>query len=128
MSDCSKQPRLVDCCISDVNKLDRRRRRRRVLLTTRWTCRGEIEKCGVWDKVPEESTLILEIPKFPYSTVWDRGKEASMPKASSISPVALTQYRLVTDGRTDKRTHDNSIYRAGVASPGSKNNGVRKTE
>jgi len=41
-STCSKQPRLVDCRIGVVNKLDRRRRRRRVLLTTRSTCRGEI--------------------------------------------------------------------------------------
>ena len=40
---CSKQPRLTDCRIGVVNKLDRRRRRRRrVLLTTRSTCRGEI--------------------------------------------------------------------------------------
>jgi len=39
---CSKQPRLADCRIGVVNKLDRRRRRRRVLLTTRSTCRGEI--------------------------------------------------------------------------------------
>ena len=52
---CSKQPRLVDCRIGVVNKLDcRRRRRRRVLLTKRSTCRGEIfSKSGVWDKVPE---------------------------------------------------------------------------
>ena len=40
-STCSKQPRLVDCRIGVVNKLDRRRRRR-VLLTTRSTCRGEM--------------------------------------------------------------------------------------
>jgi len=37
-----KQPRLVDCRIGVVNKLDRRRRRRRVLLTTRSIRRGEI--------------------------------------------------------------------------------------
>ena len=42
-STCCKQPRLVDCRIGVVNKLDRPRRRRRVLLTTtRLTCRGEI--------------------------------------------------------------------------------------
>ena len=50
---CSKQPRLVDCRIGVVNKLDRRRRRR-VLLTTRSTCRSEYSKSGVWEKVPEE--------------------------------------------------------------------------
>ena len=60
-STCSKQPRLVDCRIGVVNKLDRRRRRRRVLLTARSTCRGEIfSKSGVRDKVPERSTLISE--------------------------------------------------------------------
>ena len=55
----SKQPRLVDCRIGVVNKLDCRRRRRWVLLTTRSTCRGEI-KSGVWNRVPEGSTLILK--------------------------------------------------------------------
>jgi len=55
----SKQPRLVDCRIGVVNKLDCRRRRRRVLLTTRSTCCGEI-KSGVWNRVPEGSTLILK--------------------------------------------------------------------
>ena len=41
---------------------------------------------------------------------------------SSIA--VLTQYRLVTDGRTDRRTngrtHDDSIYRARIASRGKK--------
>ena len=32
---CSKQPRLGDCRIGVVNKLDRRQRRQRILLTTR---------------------------------------------------------------------------------------------
>ena len=52
---CSKQPRLVDCRIGVVNKLDRRR----VLLTTRSTCRGEILKSRVWDKFPEGSSPIF---------------------------------------------------------------------
>jgi len=29
---------------------------------------------------PEGTTLVLEIPEFPYNTVWDRRNEASMPK------------------------------------------------
>jgi len=33
----------------------------------------------VWYKVPERSTLILEIPKFHYNTVWDRWKEVFVP-------------------------------------------------
>ena len=55
----SKQPRLVDCRVSVVNKLDRRRRRR-LLLTTRPTCRGEFFQSEAWDKVPAGSTLIFE--------------------------------------------------------------------
>jgi len=30
---------------------------------------GEISKSEVWDKVPEKSTVVLEIPKFPYNSV-----------------------------------------------------------
>jgi len=83
---CSKQPRLVDCRIGVVNRLDRRR----ILLTMRSTCRAKFSR--LWNKVPEGCTLILEIPKF--NTVWDRWKEAS---------VVSMQYRLVTDGQTDTR-------------------------
>ena len=86
LTDCSKQPRLVDCRIGVVNKLDRPRRRLAV---------AKCFKSGVWDKVPEARTLILKIPKFPYSTVWDRWKKASVPKTSSIRPVVSIQYRLV---------------------------------
>jgi len=57
---------------------------------------AKFSKTGVWDKVPEENTLIFAVPKFPYSTVWDRWKEASMPRTSSIRPVVSIQYRLVT--------------------------------
>ena len=81
---CSKQPRLVDCRIGVVNKLDRRRRRR-VLLTTRSSCSGEIfYKSGVWDKVPEGNTLILKVAKFPYNTVWDRWEEAPCQNPSRL--------------------------------------------
>jgi len=44
--------------IGVVIKLDRRRRRR-VLLTTRSTCLAKFSKSGVWNKVPERSTLIV---------------------------------------------------------------------
>ena len=47
-----------------------------------------------------------------------------MPKPSSIRPVVSIQYRLVTDRRTDGRTdgwsHDDTIYRASIASRGKK--------
>jgi len=40
-------------------------------------------------------------------TAWDRGNEASMPKASSICPAVSIQHRLVTDGQTDRQTQGN---------------------
>ena len=36
---------------------------------------------------PDESRLILPIIKFLYCTVWDRSKEASVPKITSIRPL-----------------------------------------
>jgi len=39
-------------------------------------------------------------------------------KTSSIYTVVSIQYRLVTDGRTDGRTHDDSIFRASIVSRG----------
>jgi len=116
---CRKQPRLVDCRIGVVNKLDRRRRRRRILLTTRTTGRGEIFKSGVWDKVPEGSTVIFGCIQISLQhSVTYLWKEAPMPKPSSIRPVVLIQCPLVTDGRTDGQTHDDSKYRASIASGG----------
>jgi len=38
-------------------------------------------------------------------TVWDRWKEAFMPKTSSIRPVESIQYRLVTDTRRQHRPY-----------------------
>jgi len=58
---CSNQPRLVDCRIDLINRLDRRR----VVLTTRSTCRGEIFKFRIWDKIPQECTLIFGDTQFP---------------------------------------------------------------
>jgi len=61
-------------------------------------------KSGVWDKVPEVSTLIWEMPKFPHNAIWDRWMVASTPKTSLIRPVVSIQYQLVTDRRTDGHT------------------------
>ena len=36
----------------------------------------KFSKSEIWGKVPEESTLILEVPEFPYQTVYGRSKEA----------------------------------------------------
>jgi len=109
---CSEQPRLVDCRIGVANKPQRRRWW--VLLTTWWTCGGEnfSSKSGVWNS--PTGKYFLEIPKFPYNTVWDREKEAHA-KISWIRPVVSIQYQLVTDGQTDRQTnpqtHDDSKYR-----------------
>ena len=69
-------------------------------------------KSGVWDKVTEGSTIIFG---DPCNTVWDRWKEASMPQNNSIRPVVSVQYRLVTEGQTDRQTDNDSIYRRSVA-------------
>ena len=37
--------------------------------------------------------------------MWDRWKEASVPKSSSIRPVISMQNRIVTDGQTDTGRH-----------------------
>ena len=56
-------------------------------------------------KLQREVPLFSDVPKFPYNTVWDRSKEAFVPKTSSIRPVVSIQYRLVTDRRTDRQTN-----------------------
>jgi len=113
---CSKQARLVDCRISVVNKLDRRRRRR-VLLKTRSTCRGEIfSKSGVWDKVPCGGKYTLIFGDSQISLQHSVGRKPPCQKPGSIRPVVSKQYRLVTDGRTHRRRQH--IYGASIASRG----------
>jgi len=67
----------------------------------------------------------VDIPKFPYNRVYGKG---AVPKTSSIRPVVSILYRLVkdrqTDGQTDRRTHDDSIYRASIGSRGKKTKDV----
>jgi len=77
-----------------------------------------------WKNFTREIPKFLQIAKFPYNTVYDRWTEASMPNTSSIRLVVSIQYRLDrqtdgrTDGQTDGQTHDDSIYRASIASQG----------
>jgi len=64
-------------------------------------------KSGVWDKVPEVSTLIWEMPKFPHNAIWDRWMVASTPKnqldsSSCFDTVPACDRE--TDGRTDGHT------------------------
>ena len=44
--------------------------------------------------------------------MWEKSKEAFTPKTSSIRPVDLIQYRLVTDRRTEKNGHATIAYTA----------------
>ena len=55
-----------------------------------------------WTKSQKDVPWFLEIPKFTYNTGWDKWKGASMPRTSSVRPVVSIQYRLVTEGRTDR--------------------------
>jgi len=57
----------------------------------------KFSKSRVWPKFQTEVPVFMEVPKFPYNTVWDRRKEAFMPTTSSSPPVVSIQYRLVTD-------------------------------
>jgi len=47
-----------------------------------------------------------------------QSNEAPVPNTSTIRLAVSTQYGLVTDGRTDRRTHDDGIYRTSIASRG----------
>ena len=45
--------------------------------------------------------MFLNVAEFSYNTVWDRWKNASMPRNVSINYLLITiQYRVVTDGQT----------------------------
>ena len=94
---CSNQPRLVDCRIGVINRIDRRR----VLLTTRSTCRGEVFKSRVSDKVPEGCTLILEIHDFLKTQCGIGGGKHPCQKQPDSSTVSI-QCRLVPDGQTKR--------------------------
>ena len=109
-STCSKQPRLVDCPIGVVNKLDsRRRRRRRVLLTTRSTCRGDIIQVRSLNH-PQGIKAILQVPELSYSTVYDEG-------SSNLTKNQLDSFICFNRTPTcEGQTHDDSIRRASTAS------------
>ena len=76
---CSKQPRLVDCRMGVVNKLDSTANDNDDdgLFTTPSTFRSKSPEFGT--KRYRKVLLFLEIPKFPYNAVWDRWKEVSKP-------------------------------------------------
>jgi len=51
----------------------------------------------------QREVSFLEIPEFPFDTVWDRWKEVPMPKTSSIRSSVSKELRLGTD--TDRHGH-----------------------
>ena len=115
LTDCSKQPRLVDCRIGVVNKLDRRRRWR-ALLTTRSTCRGEIFRVRSLGQISKE-----KYPNFwRYQNFLITQCETHGRKPPGQKLTWLVQWSRHNTGlwRTDRRTHDDCNYRASIASRG----------
>jgi len=64
----------------------------------------------------------LEMPKFPYNTDWVGQVEGSLrakyqlDSSSRFDTIPACDGR--TDGQSDKRTHNDSTYRASIASRG----------
>ena len=112
---CIKQPRLVDCRIGVVNKLDRRRRRRRrVLLATRSTRRGEIFQVRSLGQSPRGK--YPNFGRYPYFLTTYNGtggrKEAPRQKpARFIQSFRHNTGLWQTGGRTDRRAWRQRILR-----------------
>ena len=104
---CSKQPQLCGTgVVSRLNEFCLQRDRPAV---------AKFSKFRVWEKVPEGSILISEVPKFPYNTVLDRKRKPLCQKtAHFVQWFGYNTGLWRTDKRTDRqtRTHDDSIYRA----------------
>ena len=107
------RPTCIELCASSndastitavLHKLDRRR----VLLSIPCTCRGEMfSESSVWNKISERTTIILEVPEFPYNTVqWKKARSCQL---------VSTELRVV---KTQTRTDGDGIYcyRASIAS------------
>ena len=89
---CCKQPRLVDSC---------------VLSSTVVVDDEFVDRC-----------CFLEIPKFPYNTMWDMD-EREHPCRNPARFVQSFRYNTglwQTDRWTDRRTHNDNKYRASIAS------------
>ena len=52
----------------------------------------------------------MEIPEFPYETVWEACILDPFSRFDTIGP-----YRLVRDRQADGHKHDDGIYRSGIA-------------
>ena len=56
-------------------------------------------------KIKRQILLFLEIPEFPFNTMYDEPRVASTPETSSVHSAVSIQYRLVTDRQTDGQTN-----------------------
>jgi len=111
---CSKQPRLIDSRTGVVN-------------TSSTVDDDDDELCWQRDRLAVAKSSIFSLfgtnlifgdTKFPYNIVWDKQKEASMPKRSPVQSFRYNTGLWQTDRRTEERTHDDSKYRASIASRG----------
>ena len=66
----------------------------------------QIGQFGVWDKIPGEGEfpLFLELPEFPYNTMRDKPKEASVPKTRFII-LAVFERTPACNGQTPGHTY-----------------------
>ena len=82
---------------------------------------SRFSKSRVWDKFRRKKPSFLEISIFSYSTVWDRleGRFRAKNQLDSSSCFdTLPACDGQIDRRTDGQTHDDSKYRASIASRG----------
>jgi len=67
--------------------------------------KAKFSKSGVWNRVPEGSTLIFwSEPNFPLTQCRMGGRKLPCPKPSSIHPAVSMELRLVTDRQTYGQT------------------------
>ena len=89
-------------CGEGLTQTDRQTDTQTRVTTIHFASSATDAKCN---KAPEESTLIIEnIRIHACNTVYDKPKEASVPKTSSIRSAVSTKHRLVTDRQTDTQT------------------------
>jgi len=78
--------------------------------------------CTVFDLNPFHLALVPPsgvTPLLSCLDIWHQKTKESLGVVCLILGLAVfVQYRRVTDGQTDKRTHDDSIHRSSIASHG----------
>jgi len=108
-STCSEQPRLVDCRIGVVNKLDRRRR---VVDNTIDLPRRNFRSPKFGTKFQGKYPNFGRCPNFLIAQCRICGRNLSLRAKYQFDSSSRFDTILDCDIRTDRRTHDNSKYRA----------------